>query len=217
MKADFMRADWPAPPGVFAGTTLRGGRYELPAEPQLLRQVHGTRAVHIDSADFDEGPPEADAVIAHKTGDICVVQTADCLPVLLCGIDGREVAAIHAGWRGLSAGVIEKTVAKMRTVPSNLMAWFGPAISQANFEVGDEVREAFLAYGPAADAAFEKNDRGRWQADLYKLARQHLGRTGIFDVFGGGFCTYGDAEHFCSYRRDGDNAGRMLSFVYLRL
>lgn len=217
MSADFMPAEWPAPPGILAGTTLRGGEYELPAIPKLLKQVHGTRAVHLDSDDFDDGPPEADAVIAHRTGDICVVQTADCMPVLLCGNDGREIAAIHAGWRGLAAGVIEHTVGRMRTVPSNLIAWLGPAISQPNFEVGDEVREAFLAHGPAAKAAFERNERGRWQADLYKLALQHLGATGVFDVFGGGLCTYGDAEHFHSYRRDGKKAGRMLSFVYLRL
>lgn len=216
MTADFMPADWPAPKSVFAGTTLRGSRFELPASPRLLKQVHGTRVVNLDSTDFDDGPPEADAVIAHRTSDMCVVQTADCLPVLLCGVDGREIAAIHAGWRGLSAGIIEKTVARMRTVPSNLIAWLGPGISQANFEVGDEVREAFLADGPAADAAFERNARGRWQADLYKLARQHLGRTGVFDVFGGGWCTYADAKHFHSYRRDGARAGRMLSFVYLR-
>ena len=216
MSADFMPADWPAPKGVFAGTTLRGVDYELPASPKLLRQVHGTRVVHLDSDDFANGAPEADAVIAHHVSDLCAVQTADCLPVLLCGMDGREIAAIHAGWRGLSAGIIERTVGKMRTVPSNLMAWLGPAISQANYEVGDEVREAFLAHGPAAEAAFERNERGRWQADLYKLARQHLGATGVYDVSGGGFCTYADAEHFHSYRRDGDRAGRMLSFVYLR-
>ena len=137
MSADFMPADWPAPPGVFAGTTLRGGRYELPAKPRLLKQVHGTRVVPIDSDDFANGPPEADAVIAHHVGDLCVVQTADCLPVLLCGVDGREVAAIHAGWRGLAAGIIEKTVGRMHTVPSNLIAWLGPSISQPNFEVGD--------------------------------------------------------------------------------
>jgi YfiH family protein len=217
LKADFMPADWPAPKGVLAGTTLRGSRYELPAKARLLKQVHGARVVNLHSAAFDDGPPEADAVIAHNTGDMCVVQTADCLPVLLCGVDGREIAAIHAGWRGLSAGIIEETVGRMRTVPSNLIAWLGPGISQPNFEVGDEVREAFLAYGPAADAAFERNDRGRWQADLYKLARQHLGRTGVFNVSGGDWCTYADAEHFHSYRRDGDKAGRMLSFVYLRL
>ncbi len=216
MSADFMRADWPAPKSVLAGTTLRHGDYELPAKPKLLRQVHGTRVVHLESDDFEDGPPEADAVVAHHVSDMCVVRTADCLPVLLCSRGGDEIAAIHAGWRGLSAGIVEKTVGRMRTVPSSLIAWLGPAISQANFEVGDEVRDAFLAHGPAAGAAFERNERGRWQADLYKLARQHLGATGVFDVYGGGLCTYGDAEHFDSYRRDGDEAGRMLSFVYLR-
>ncbi|NIA27974.1 MAG: multi-copper polyphenol oxidoreductase, partial [Desulfobulbaceae bacterium] len=104
MSDDWLRADWPAPSNIIAGTTLKGCDFVLPARPQLLNQVHGTRAVRIGSADFDGGPPEADAVIADRSADICVVRTADCLPILLCSVDGQEIAAIHAGWRGLSAG-----------------------------------------------------------------------------------------------------------------
>jgi YfiH family protein len=214
MKADFLRADWPAPPNVMAGTTLRGRRYELPQKPTLLRQVHGNRVVLLGSRAFADGLPEADAVIGFRPGDICVVQTADCLPVLLCASNGREIAAVHAGWRGLAAGIIEETVSAMQTVPADLLAWFGPAIAQAAYEVGDEVREAFVEQNPAAQAAFERNGNGRWQADLYKLARQRLGTAGVFNVTGGGLCTYSDPELFYSYRRDGET-GRMLSFVHL--
>lgn len=215
MRADFMRADWPAPGNVLAGTVLRGRRYELPAEPKLLKQVHGRRVVRLGTDDFAGGEPEADAVIGYRPGDMCVVKTADCLPVLLCAGDGSEIAAIHAGWRGLAAGVIEATVGAMKTVPAQLLAWFGPAISQQAYEVGDEVRDSFVDANPVAKAAFLKNSRGRWQCDLYKLARQRLGSTGVFNVSGGGLCTYADPAHFYSYRRDGDT-GRMLSFVHLK-
>ncbi len=216
MSADFLRADWPAPDNILAGTTLRGERFELPATPMPLKQVHGSRVVHIGSVKSDEDPPEADAVIAHRPGEMCVVRTADCLPVLLCAADGCEIAAIHAGWRGLAAGIIEATVTAMQTVPANLMVWFGPAISQAAYEVGDDVRDAFMNHGPAAAAAFKANDRGRWQADLYKLATQRLGNVGVHNISGGGLCTYGDSRHFYSYRRDRE-AGRMLSFVYIKV
>lgn len=215
MTADFLRADWPAPGDVLAGTTLRGRRYQLPREPALLEQVHGKRVVYAGSKDFAGAAPKADAVIGFRPGDLCVVQTADCLPILLCAGDGREIAAIHAGWRGLAAGVVEATVAGMRTVPADLMAWFGPAISQSAYEVGDDVREAFVTNSPAAEAAFERNERGRWQADLCKLARQRLGAVGVFNVSGTGLCTWSDPEQFYSYRRDG-STGRMLSFIYLR-
>jgi YfiH family protein len=215
MSVDFLRADWPAPENILAGTVLRDSNYELPAVPRFLKQVHGSRVVHIGSPEFADGTPEADAIVAHRTGDMCVVRTADCLPVLLCAVDGSEVAAIHAGWRGLAAGIIEATVMAMAAVPANLIAWLGPAISQDAFEVGDEVRDVFLDYSPVAEAAFVANDRGRWQADLYKLAVQRLGGTGVFNVSGGGLCTHGDPERFYSYRRDGET-GRMLNFVYLR-
>jgi YfiH family protein len=213
MTTGWIPANWPAPDGVVAGTTLRDREYAYPAEPYRLRQVHGARAVRTDSGDFDDGPPDADAVIARRVGDVCVVRSADCLPVLLCAEDATEVAAVHAGWRGLAAGVIEATLASMKTPGAGLLAWLGPAISQAAFEVGDEVREALLEGDAGARGAFLRNARGRWQADLYRLAKRRLTRLGVERISGGGLCTYGDPRRFFSYRRDGPT-GRMESFVY---
>jgi YfiH family protein len=210
---DWIPANWPVVAGIVAGTTLRGSSFELPAEARLLNQVHGAGVVRWGSVDFDNGPPDADAIISDQPGSICVVRTADCLPVLLCARDGSEIAAVHAGWRGLAAGVIEAAVTAMLTANEELLAWFGPAISQPAFEVGAEVKEVFVQQVPGAAAAFVENDRGRWQADLYALARQRLQAAGVSEVFGGNLCTHGDAERFYSYRRDGET-GRMLSFIY---
>ena len=212
MSDDWISADWPAPNGIVAGTTLRDSEFVLPAEPQWLNQEHGTRVVRWGSVDFDAGPPDADAVIADRPGSICVVRTADCLPVLLCARDGSEIAAIHAGWRGLAAGVVEATLDAMSTPVGDLIAWFGPAISQAAFEVGPEVRESFGPWGQD-EALFQPNERGRLQADLFGLARARLRKNGVLGVYGGGLCTYTDSERFYSYRRDGET-GRMLSFIY---
>jgi YfiH family protein len=209
----WIRADWPAPDGVVAGTTLRDSDFELPAEPQWLNQVHGSHVVRWGSADFDAGAPDADAIISDAPGSICVVRTADCLPVLLCARDGSEIGAIHAGWRGLAAAVIEATLAKMSTPARDLIVWFGPAISQAAFEVGPEVKDAFVRKNTNAGNAFLENERGHWQADLYALARQRLEAAGVSQIFGGGLCTHTDAQSFYSYRRDGET-GRMLSFIY---
>ena len=213
MSEGWIRADWPAPDGIVAGTTLRDSDYELPAEPQWLNQLHGTCVVKWGSADFDAGPPEADAIISDEPGSICVVRTADCLPILLCANDGSEIAAIHAGWRGLAAGVVEVTLAKMSMPAGDLIAWFGPAISQAAFEVGPEVKDVFVQENVIAGSAFLENERGHWQADLYALARQRLEAAAVSQIFGGGLCTHNDAQRFYSYRRDGDT-GRMLSFIY---
>ena len=213
MSGDWIEANWPAPAGIIAGTTLKNSLLELPAEPRWLNQVHGNRAVRFDSEEFAIGKPDADAVVADEPGSICVVRTADCLPVLLTARDGSEIAAIHAGWRGLAAGVIEETLKSMRTPANQQMAWLGPAISQPAFEVGEEVRQAFVEVSAAAEAAFEPNSRGRWQADLYRLARQRLASAGLDAVYGGGLCTFEDSSRFYSYRRDKDT-GRMVSFVY---
>ena len=211
MSNGLLVAEWPAPDGIVAGTTLRDSDYQLPIEPCVLKQVHGNRVVHWGSADFDAGSPEADAIVSVQPGSICLVRTADCLPVLLCARDGSEIAAIHAGWRGLAAGVIERTLDAMVTQGSSLIAWLGPAISREAFEVGHEVREAFGALGEN-DAYFVPNDRGRLQADLPGLARQVLEGRQV-ETFDSGLCTYGDARRFYSYRRDGET-GRLLSFVY---
>jgi purine-nucleoside/S-methyl-5'-thioadenosine phosphorylase / adenosine deaminase len=215
MTSGLLAADWPAPSSVFAGTVLRDSDFELPAGAAWLKQVHGTHVVRVGSSDFDAGTPVADAAIASRAGDVCVVRTADCLPILLCAANGSEIAAVHAGWRGLAAGVAEATVRQMSSPATDLLAWFGPAISQDAFEVGDEVRDAFLRHDAAADGAFRRNARGRWQADLYTLARQRLARLGLTRISGGGLCTYADPQRFYSFRRDGDT-GRLLSFVQLR-
>ncbi|MGI9248596.1 MAG: peptidoglycan editing factor PgeF [Woeseiaceae bacterium] len=215
MSVDWIPADWPAPETVVAGTTLRSGgiaSLDLPGEPCWLNQVHGA---HVIATGSYEKPPDADASVGRNPGDVCVVRTADCLPVLFCSANGAEVAAAHAGWRGLAAGVIEATVAKMVHEAGDLLVWLGPAISQAAFEVGDEVREAFISRDPGATPCFVANDRGRWQADLYELARRRLRSIGITDIYGGGFCTFADNERFFSYRRNPD-CGRMISFVARR-
>lgn len=213
MSTEWIPADWPAPASVTAGTTLRDSHFELPAEPQWLNQVHGTQVVRWGSSDFDNGPPDADAIISDQPGSLCVVRTADCLPVLLCSSDGKEIAAIHAGWRGLSAGIIDATLDAMKTPAQDLLAWLGPAISQPAFEVGPEVRDSFGVLGDL-DAWFEPNERGRLQADLYGLATAMLHETGVSAVHGGGLCTHADPERFYSYRRDGET-GRLLSFVHM--
>jgi YfiH family protein len=130
----------------------------------------------------------------------------------MCSQNGEVFGAAHAGWRGLAAGVIENTVAMLTQNPANLLVWLGPAISQPSFEVGDEVRAAFVGHDPNADACFEANSRGRWQADLYGLARQRLASVGVSRIFGGGFCTYLDKDRFYSHRRNPD-CGRLISFV----
>ncbi len=215
MSGDWIPADWPAPDSIVAGTTLRSADIAslgLPGEPCWLNQVHG---VNVVGAGHYESPPDADASVGRNIGDVCVVRTADCLPVLVSAIDGTEIAAAHAGWRGLSAGVLEATVARMANVPADLLVWMGPAISQAAFEVGDEVRDAFTAQDPGAAGYFAVNRRGRWQADLYGLARRRLSALGITRVYGGGFCTFNDPQRFFSYRRN-PACGRMISFVARR-
>lgn len=207
--------EWPAPANVIAGTTLVDTPDDaLPTGLALLNQVHGSRVVTIDEVRAAAEPPDADAVIGAATGDVCAVRTADCLPVLFCSHDGREIAAAHAGWRGLAAGVLENTVAALRSGPSDLLAWFGPAISQPNFEVGEEVRAIFLAQDPGAARCFAPNERGRWQADLYALARLRLEAAGVTTVFGGAWCTFADPQRFHSFRRD-PGCGRMVSFIAL--
>lgn len=183
----------------------------LPSEPVWLRQVHGTVVANADHANC---LPQADACIARHRDAVCVVMTADCLPVLLCDAQGSVVGVAHAGWKGLAAGVVEATVREMDVVPKNLMAWLGPAISQQAFEVGDEVRALFVDSYSQAAAAFVPGQRGKWFADIYALTRLRLNAMGITQVYGGGYCTYKDAGRFFSYRRDGAT-GRMGTFIWL--
>jgi len=185
----------------------------LPEEPLWLEQVHGSAVWEADASEPAE-PPRADAVIARTPGHVGVIQVADCLPVLLAAPDASAVAAVHAGWRGLAAGVLEATVRKLGGDPAALLAWLGPAIGRAHFEVGAEVRAAFLGRDAAAAAAFSVNARGRWQCDLIALARQRLHALGVREVFGGDWCTYEDRARFFSYRRDG-RCGRMAALIWL--
>ncbi len=240
---DFIRANWPAPAGVVAGCTTRLGgvsigAYEslnlgahvgdradrvarnralfvhetgLPAEPAWLRQVHGTVVHRMRPGDVT---PEADAAVTLSGDMVLGILTADCLPVLICSSTGPELAAIHCGWRSLAGGIVGNTVTAMGTDPAGLLAWLGPAISQPAFEVGAEVRDAFLILNPDSASCFIANERGRWQADLYGLARLELEAAGISQVHGGGLCTFGDSARFFSYRRDGQ-CGRMASFICL--
>jgi hypothetical protein len=184
----------------------------LPGEPCWVEQVHGTRVLELDES-FGQPLPEADAVVCRARGAVAVVQVADCLPVLFAARDGSVVAAAHAGWRGLSAGVLEATVAQIGIAPADLVAWLGPAIGPAHFEVGAEVRAAFTAHDAHAVQAFTPNARGRWQCDLSRLARQRLAAAGVSVVAGGKWCTYAERERFFSFRRDGQ-CGRMAALVW---
>ena len=239
--ADFLIPDWPVPANVRALQTLRSGgcspapwnsfnlgdhvgdeaarvaanrallRASLPAEPCWLRQVHGIRVVEAASASVGV---EADAAYTRVSGAVCVVMTADCLPVLFCNRQGTVVAAAHAGWRGLLAGVLENTLATMQCPAGDVLAWLGPAIGPDNFEVGDEVRSAFVERDADAAVAFQPQGQGKWLADLYALARRRLSAAGVVGVYGGGLCTVADGERFFSYRRDGVT-GRQASLIWL--
>ena len=239
----WLTPDWPAPSNVRALCTLRSGGQSaapfdtlnlathvgddpanvqrnreslrrsvcLPAQPTWLNQVHGVTVVN---AATTEVTPTADGCVAHTPGRVCAILTADCLPVLFCDLAGRCVAAAHAGWRGLAQGILQQTLSELRRPPQQVLAWLGPAIGPASFEVGEEVREQFLARDPGAAAAFVANHRERWQADLYTLARRDLARAGVTHIYGGGFDCCTDAARFFSYRRDG-RTGRMASLIWL--
>lgn len=236
--------EWPAPPSVKALATTRQGGYSrsrweglnlaqhvgddpqtvarnralftraarLPNAPLWLNQVHGTTVVRATASATE--PTEADGIIADEPGKVCAILTADCVPVLLCDRFGTRVAAAHAGWRGLAAGIIEATVEKLGICANDLLAWLGPAISARHFEVGEEVREIFLGEDRQATAAFSPARENHWWADLYCLAQQRLAALGVDAIYGGDFCTYHDARRFYSFRRDGIT-GRMASVIWL--
>lgn len=242
---DWIVPDWPVASGVQAFVTTRSGgagalatmnlgkragdsdeaigenrrrlRAFLPAEPRWLHQVHGA-AVAVHGRQDVGVAAVADAAITHEPGVVCAVLTADCLPVLLADHRGNVVGVAHAGWRGLAAGVLERTVAEMKNLGAevdNLIAWLGPAIGPAAFEVGTDVLEAFRAAHRYADAFFASGAAGKWHADLYGLARQQLRDCGVAAVGGGGFCTKTDATRFYSWRRE-RGAGRMAALVWVQ-
>ena len=241
-ELDWIIPDWPAPPNVRALVTTRNGGFSTGAwrsmnlglreddplsvarnrellravsgiEPVWLNQTHGTNVVAVDQA---LPPDEGDAAIASRPGFAAAVRVADCLPVLFCDSSGTRVAAAHAGWRGLCAGVIEATVAAMHTPAREIIAWLGPAIGRDAFEVGDEVRAAFVARDAGASAAFVAypGRPGKWLGDLYALATLRLHNAGVVAVHGGGLCTMTDADRFFSYRRD-KTTGRMAAMIWL--
>jgi YfiH family protein len=189
----------------------------LPGEPHWLEQVHGTGVIRLDA----DTPliPRADASVAYEPGQVCAVLTADCLPVLFCDRAGSRVAAAHAGWRGLAHGVLEASLAAMDCEAADILVWLGPAIGPQAFEVGEEVREQFMAHDEEAAQAFVPShlqaDGKHWLADLYLLARQRLRHAGVDAIYGGGECTYGDAARFFSYRREA-STGRMASLIWLQ-
>jgi YfiH family protein len=188
-------------------------RLRLPAEPVWLEQVHGVGIVELGTGAAVR-PPTGDASVAWGAGNVCAIRVADCMPVLFAARDGSAVAAAHAGWRGLAGGVLETTVRRLGIPASQLIAWMGPAIGPAHFEVGDEVRAAFTATDVDAASAFVANARGRWQCDLYALTRRRLTAIGVSGIYGGGWCTFAESEHFFSYRRSGQ-CGRMAALIWI--
>lgn len=206
------------PDAVAANRAMLGSLAGLPAEPVWMRQVHGHRCVDLSAWEQGSDIPEADAAVSTTPGVVCAVLTADCLPVFLCDEAGSVVGVAHAGWRGLLQGVIEKTVEAMAVSGTKLIAWMGPAIGPAAFEVGDDVRGAFIAEDSRSGECFMPFrlgvDDGKWSCDLYRLAIDRLQRVGVKRIHGGGFCTFEDSERFYSYRRDG-LTGRMASLIWL--
>lgn len=243
-EASWFVPDWDVPPNVRSLTTTRVGGVSrgqfaslnlgdhvgddpiavaanrrrltdaLQASPLWLQQVHGTRVIDAGKEVPGGAPPQADAALARETGVVCTVMTADCLPVLFCDSRGSVVAAAHAGWRGLLDGVLEATVSAMGVAGERIFAWLGPAIGPKAFEVGQEVRDAFVAIDSDAASAFQSLGKGKWLADIFQLARQRLARQGVLRVSGGQWCTFGAPERFFSYRRDGQT-GRMATMIWL--
>lgn len=241
MNTHWLSADWPAPKNVRTCVTTRlGGHSEgvwrgfnlgdhvgddpahvaanraeleqaLGCRPAWLKQVHGVDVCRADPSRVCE----ADASWTDEAGVACTIMTADCLPALFCTRDGKRVAAAHAGWRGLLDGVLEQTVDTLGGSSDDILVWLGPAIGPTAFEVGAEVRDAFIDADPQAASAFVPSERdGHWLADIYQLARQRLAAAGVQQTYGGGECTFTDAERFYSYRRDGQT-GRLASLIWL--
>lgn len=217
------------PAAVSANRRLLRRALALPAEPSWLRQAHGNCAVRLLPAGVElaamnqgravaapgDGAPEADAAWTDRPGVVCAVLTADCLPVLVCDRKGTRIAAVHCGWRGLAAGILESAIGAMGVPGDGVMAWLGPAIGPGHFEVGPEVREALRRDARAPGAAFRPSARdGHWYCDLYAVARHQLAGLGVLEVHGGGLCTHSDPARFYSHRRDG-RTGRMATLIWM--
>ena len=241
----FIEPTWPAPKAVRAYTSLRRGsgfspapydsfnlayhvadqpelvkanrqllkqKLQLPEEPVWIDQIHSAIALEACEANSEK---EADASFTAFPHKVCVIMTADCLPILLCDQKGREVAAIHAGWRGLAQGIIKNTLMKLKSPRAELLAWLGPAIGPQHFEVGLDVHEVFCKHSPEQQAAFKPSSPGKWLADIYALARFQLKAEGLQQIYGGDYCTYSQEADFFSYRRAKGACGRMASLIWL--
>ncbi len=241
----FIQPNWHAPVNIKAYSTTRQGGVSLPpfasfnlgdhvgddpiavtrnrellcqhfgfaSMPVFLNQTHSTNVLNLALEKTDRN---ADAVYTNVQNQVCIIMTADCLPVLLCNQAGTEVAAIHAGWRGLANGILENTVLKFQSAPKDIIAWLAPAISQKAFQVGTEIREIFMQKDPRAKFAFiaDPHCSTKYFADLYLLAKQRLNNLGIHKISGGNYCTFSDKEKFFSYRRD-KQTGRTASFIWI--
>ena len=185
-------------------------------EPIWLKQTHSTKVICLDNQITKSQPEEADASYTTQPNVICAVLTADCLPLLLAAKDGSVVAAIHAGWQGLAAGIIENTLLKLKTITKleDLLVWLGPAIGPKAFLVKDDVRQQFLQKDPKTELAIHKHDENTWLVDMYAIAKQRLHAYNVTKIYGSDFCTYTDQELFFSYRRDQQITGRMASLIY---
>ena len=228
----YIEPNWPAPAHIKAYTTLREsgvstldennridhdrlkGLLSLPQKPIKINQTHSAIALAALPENHDK---EADAVFTNQPNQVCLVTTADCMPVLLTHRQGKAVAAIHAGWRGLAKGIIPQTIQTLNVPGPDLLAWLGPSISQSCYEVGDEVREQFLAKYPASNSAFIPSINGRWLLDLSAVARLQLTQLGIESIYGGEHCTFSDPTRFFSYRRDGKILGSMATLIWISL
>jgi len=242
VTVEWLAAGWPAPDRVRAGTTTRRGgasrppfdslnlaehvgddpdavrrnraalqrALALPAPPQWLQQTHSNRVIRLPQA----GDRRADAVVTDSPGVVLAILTADCVPVLLCAAGGTRIAAVHAGWRGLVAGILENTLGMLDHDPADLLAWLGPHIGATAYEVGDDVREACLVHLPGAASAFSPNTRGRWQCNLNDLVHMALRRAGVGHIDTAGRCTYSEADRFYSYRQV-PRTGRMATLIWM--
>jgi len=243
MTKHYLEPNWPAPKHIRAFTTTRQHGHsqapfnnfnladyvgddpqavignveelidelDLPKSPTWLNQVHGTKAVRIEDC---TDTPDADASFTSTKNKICVVRTADCLPILFCNRSGTEVAAVHAGWKGLFAGVIDATIDALATSPDDLLAWMGPALGPEHFEINNGMRADFIDKHPDNNLGIICRNK-QWYLDFYKIATMNLQRCGVTQIYGGEHCTFAEEEQFFSYRRDNGVTGRMASLIWI--
>jgi YfiH family protein len=228
----FIRPNWTAPAKVKAYSSLRQSgvgedpsvpldEYDvkilkhmlnMPDQPIWLKQIHGNISL---TATTENAAQEGDALFTDTPNRVCIIRTADCIPIFFTTTDGSHVAAIHAGWRGLASGIIDATLQKIPVPPEKILAWLGPGISSERFEVRKDVYDIFTGNDAAAELAFKKISDDQWLADLFLLARQRLHKLGVTQIFGGDYCTYSDPERFFSYRRDGKLTGRIINLIWI--